>query len=438
MGYGEYRPGAHRQTPAALQDIFGACERALDGAVSRAWIRGDVVRISRRGGTRVTLCDGVRQVDVWTKAHVLEAFQRCDARRGSLPAGWSPGELRIGDALLVQASAFPVSGQSQWSLRAERICRPDGDEAAVHGQLYYDFHALQLEGVISQHHQLDEMTTYRHDAELERRGDAPQVRKVVAISSRPSDGLIDFKKPLRWRRDASELRIEVEEKYVRLQGDGAPEEIAAAISSVASGADYVVVVRGGGNLAAFNSPVVARAIHASAVPVITALGHTANATLADFAAHASFDVPKDAGKALSRLHAAPYFRQKEADRAAEERRKQQEREARRREVEARRQATEDVIAALKQQLAHVQQDLKDARDAQQYWQGRAAALTTTRRQRVVKRLGMAGVLVAAVLLASVTTYAVDHVGANRTPSHKAKTDHKPKPHHESAGGLPRG
>jgi exodeoxyribonuclease VII large subunit len=76
---------------------------------------------------------------------------------------------------------------------------------------------------------------------------------------------------------------------VRVQGDGSAREIAAGIRDIAASGEVEVVIvgRGGGSLEdlwAFNEEVVARAIAASPVPVISAVGHEIDFTIADFVA----------------------------------------------------------------------------------------------------------------------------------------------------------
>jgi exodeoxyribonuclease VII large subunit len=78
-------------------------------------------------------------------------------------------------------------------------------------------------------------------------------------------------------------------RAVKVQGAGAAEEIAAGIAELdGSGAiDVMIIGRGGGSLEdlwAFNEEIVARAIFASAVPVISAVGHEIDFTIADFVA----------------------------------------------------------------------------------------------------------------------------------------------------------
>jgi exodeoxyribonuclease VII large subunit len=85
----------------------------------------------------------------------------------------------------------------------------------------------------------------------------------------------------------SERRIII--RPVKVQGDGAAREIAAGIAELGrSGAvDVIIVGRGGGSLEdlwAFNEEIVARAISAAPVPVISAVGHEIDFTIADFVA----------------------------------------------------------------------------------------------------------------------------------------------------------
>ncbi|MFI5181320.1 MAG: exodeoxyribonuclease VII large subunit [Thermoanaerobaculia bacterium] len=88
----------------------------------------------------------------------------------------------------------------------------------------------------------------------------------------------------------------------RVQGEGAAEEIASAVgafSRVQDGADVLIVARGGGSkedLAAFNDERVVRAVAASAVPTVSAVGHEIDVTLTDLAADVRAATPSQAAE----------------------------------------------------------------------------------------------------------------------------------------------
>ncbi|MDH3446467.1 MAG: exodeoxyribonuclease VII large subunit [Deltaproteobacteria bacterium] len=88
---------------------------------------------------------------------------------------------------------------------------------------------------------------------------------------------------------------------VKVQGDGAAEEIAAGIDGLIrwGNVDVMIVGRGGGSLEdlwAFNEEIVARAIFASTVPVISAVGHEIDFTIADFVADRRAPTPTAAAE----------------------------------------------------------------------------------------------------------------------------------------------
>ena len=86
-----------------------------------------------------------------------------------------------------------------------------------------------------------------------------------------------------------------------VQGDGAPEDIAEGIADLNTlgDPDVIIVGRGGGSaedLAAFNTEGVARAIACSAIPVISAVGHEIDFTLADLASDCRAPTPSAAAE----------------------------------------------------------------------------------------------------------------------------------------------
>ncbi|MBI4126100.1 MAG: exodeoxyribonuclease VII large subunit, partial [Deltaproteobacteria bacterium] len=88
---------------------------------------------------------------------------------------------------------------------------------------------------------------------------------------------------------------------VRVQGQGAADEIAAAVTAMneRSDIDVLIVGRGGGSMEdlwAFNEEVVARAIFASRIPVVSAVGHQIDFTIADFVADVRAPTPSGAAE----------------------------------------------------------------------------------------------------------------------------------------------
>ncbi len=92
---------------------------------------------------------------------------------------------------------------------------------------------------------------------------------------------------------------------VRVQGAGAAEEIAEAIKRLNQygGIDVMIVGRGGGSLEdlwAFNEEIVARAIYDSKIPVVSAVGHEIDFSIADFVADLRAPTPSAAAELVVR------------------------------------------------------------------------------------------------------------------------------------------
>jgi exodeoxyribonuclease VII large subunit len=92
---------------------------------------------------------------------------------------------------------------------------------------------------------------------------------------------------------------------VRVQGEGAAEDIVKALGffnsrgAARTQVDVVIVARGGGSLEdlwAFNEEIVARAIAASQIPVVSAVGHETDFTIADFVADVRASTPSHAAE----------------------------------------------------------------------------------------------------------------------------------------------
>ena len=125
--------------------------------------------------------------------------------------------------------------------------------------------------------------------------------RIAVVTSATGAAIRDIIKTVSRRYPVVELLIH----DVRVQGDGAAEEIAAAIRRInrrrarLGGVDVMIVGRGGGSLEdlwAFNEEVVARAIFASDIPIVSAVGHEIDFTIADFVADVRAATPTAAAE----------------------------------------------------------------------------------------------------------------------------------------------
>jgi exodeoxyribonuclease VII large subunit len=125
----------------------------------------------------------------------------------------------------------------------------------------------------------------------------PFLPLAVALITSPTGAVIHDLQETIWERYPN---MGVVVYPVQVQGAGAPMSVARAIRRCNQErlADVIVVARGGGSfeeMYAFNTEVVARAILESKLPVVTALGHTSDRTVADLVADAECRTPTEAG-----------------------------------------------------------------------------------------------------------------------------------------------
>jgi exodeoxyribonuclease VII large subunit len=125
----------------------------------------------------------------------------------------------------------------------------------------------------------------------------PYPERIGIVTSETGAAFHDIVSVIRRRNPGVELLL----FPVRVQGEGAAEEIAAAItdSNRFGNIDVLIVGRGGGSaedLWAFNEEIVARAIAASKIPVISAVGHEVDFSIADFAADLRAPTPSAAAE----------------------------------------------------------------------------------------------------------------------------------------------
>ena len=110
-------------------------------------------------------------------------------------------------------------------------------------------------------------------------------RRIALITSPAGAAVRDMLRILGARYPLAQVRV----LPVRVQGEGAAEEIAAALdwANLHQAADLIITGRGGGSMEdlwAVNEECVARAIYRSQIPVISAVGHEPDVTIADFVA----------------------------------------------------------------------------------------------------------------------------------------------------------
>ncbi|WP_318452576.1 exodeoxyribonuclease VII large subunit [Photobacterium leiognathi] len=128
-----------------------------------------------------------------------------------------------------------------------------------------------------------------------------QPKRVGIITSKTGAALHDILHVLQ-RRDPS-LPIVIYPTMV--QGEGAAISIAQAIgrANARQECDVLIVGRGGGSLEdlwAFNEEIVARTIAASQIPIVSAVGHEVDVTIADFVADVRAPTPSAAAELISR------------------------------------------------------------------------------------------------------------------------------------------
>ena len=177
-----------------------------------------------------------------------------------------------------QVSLYPESGMYQ--IYCDNM-RPDGV-----GTLYQQFEELkqklQMEGLFDQ----------------ARKRPLPwRPRKIAVVTSETGAVLHDIRR-VSARRDPGVPLVLLP---VQVQGVGAAEDIARAIRRAGKldGVDVIITGHGGGSMEdlwAFNEEIVARAIAESPIPVISAVGHETDTTIADFAADARASTPSNAAE----------------------------------------------------------------------------------------------------------------------------------------------
>lgn len=251
----------------SVSELTGQIRAVLENDFSDVGVRGEVSNLSRprSGHVYFLLKDDSSQVRsvLWKNQAQRVVFD-------------------LEDGLAVRAfgdvTVYPPRGEYQLVIR--RI-EPEGI-----GALELAFRQvvarLQAEGLFGQ----------------ERKRPIPRFpRRIVVISSPTGAAVRDFINVARRRWPQAEILVAPS----KVQGEGAAQEIVEAIglANRISDVDFLVLARGGGSLEdlwAFNEEIVARAVFASGVPVVSAVGHEVDVSVADLVADLRAPTPSAAAE----------------------------------------------------------------------------------------------------------------------------------------------
>src|SRR5438874_9055538 len=180
------------------------------------------------------------------------------------------------------------------------IFRGRVDYWAQYGTLRFIVDQVEFDDIGKLRAQLEELKR-RLEAEgafaAERKRRLPFLPRTVALLTSPTGAVIHDLQETIWERYPN-MGIVV--YPVQVQGAAAPMSVARALRrcNQERAADVIVLARGGGSfeeMYAFNTELVARAILDSRLPVVTALGHTSDRTIADLVGDAECRTPTEAG-----------------------------------------------------------------------------------------------------------------------------------------------
>ena len=130
------------------------------------------------------------------------------------------------------------------------------------------------------------------------KSDIPYLPNKISVVTSPTGAVVHDIAHVVFRRYPN---IHIEVVPARVQGDGSVEEIVTAITLLNErmDTDVIILARGGGSLEdlqAFNSEAVARAIHESRIPIISAVGHEIDYTICDFVSDLRAPTPSAAAE----------------------------------------------------------------------------------------------------------------------------------------------
>jgi exodeoxyribonuclease VII large subunit len=256
------RPEEARR-PLSVTELAVEIRRALRPLTS-VLVRGEVTGMKRTGKGNYTF-------SVRDQGAVVNAFlYGADARR----LGIVPEDGQV----FVFRGRVELWQSGQLSLVVDYI--QFDDVGRLRAQLEALKRRLELEGAF----------------EPGRKRPLPFLPRTVGLVTSPTGAVIhDLQETIRDRYPNMEILV----YPAQVQGTASPGSVVMALRrcNQERRADVVIIARGGGSfeeLYAFNTEPVARAVLASAIPVVTALGHTSDRTIADMVADAEARTPTEA------------------------------------------------------------------------------------------------------------------------------------------------
>ena len=267
--FGELFSPAETRKVLSVWELTSDIKRLLEKSVGAVWVSGEItnLRAQSSGHVYFTLKDVAAQVSC-----VL--FRSSAAQRELLGDGKKV--LLHGDVTVYEA-------RGQYQLIVREI------EAQGIGALQIQFEKLKqklaAEGLFAQ----------------ERKRPLPRYPQRIGLVTSPTGAAIRDVLHVIQRRNPG---LEIILAPARVQGDGAAKEIAEAIRILNEfgSLDLILITRGGGSLEdlwAFNEEPVARAIFESQIPIVSAVGHEIDFTIADFVADFRAATPSAAAEIIT-------------------------------------------------------------------------------------------------------------------------------------------
>lgn len=262
---------AHNLPVLSVGEISLALKRHVERGFERVRVRGEITGFRRAGS-------GHLYFSLKDDAAVLKG---CCWRGSASRLGIQPED---GMEVIVTGKLSTYPGRSEYQIVADSM--ELAGEGALLKLLEERRKRLAAEGLF----------------DLERKKPIPYLPQVIGVVTSPTGAVI--RDILHRLADRFPRRVLI--WPVAVQGEGAAEQIAAAIdgfsrlpTGAASRPETLIVARGGGSLEdlwAFNEEIVVRAAAASTIPLISAVGHETDTTLIDFAADMRAPTPTAAAE----------------------------------------------------------------------------------------------------------------------------------------------